>query len=320
MTLTKKLTPRHIKRAVRRRLYARKDQVWKRAFRLGEKKGLHITPVHYYQPIPDTKNLPDSLWDKESALAGINMRTVAQRRLLARFTKKYRQEYEAFPREPAENNQFYLHNKSYESVDAESYYCLIRDVKPKRIIEIGSGFSTLLANEALAVNAKEGSRGKVTAIEPYPLFDWLKGGLPHLSKVIEKKVEEVPLSEFAKLQAGDMLFIDSTHVVKTGSDVVYEFLEVLPRLPKGVYVHVHDIFFPREVSRHWVKEERRFWNEQYLLQAFLSFNASFEVVWAGHYLHVKHPAELAQAFSSYRDQQANETDRWPLSFWMRKVK
>ena len=151
-------------------------------------------------------------------------------------------------------------------------------------------------------------------IDPYP-NEVLKRGFPGLSRLIPEKVQDVPISEFMTLGDNDILFIDSSHVLKTGSDVHYEYLEVLPRLNRGVIVHVHDIFLPAEYPREWVLGEHRFWNEQYLLQAFLAFNESFEVLWAGSYMHLRYPEELETAFSSYRREET-----WPKSFWMRRVR
>jgi len=114
---------------------------------------------------------------------------------------------------------------------------------------------------------------------------------------------------------GDILFIDSSHVLKVGGDVQYEYLEILPRLKRGVVVHVHDIFLPGEYPNEWVREEHVFWNEQYLLQAFLSFNDSFEVLWAGSFMHRKHPEKLAECFPGYHPASCH-----PGSFWMRKTR
>jgi len=133
--------------------------------------------------------------------------------------------------------------------------------------------------------------------------------------LIPKKVQDIPLSEFKKLSENDILFIDSSHVLKIGSDVQYLYLEVLPRLNKGVIVHAHDIFLPAEYPKEWVLKNYIFWNEQYLLQAFLAFNNSFEVLWAGSYMHLRHPDKLEEAFSSYKRDKI-----WPSSFWIRKIK
>ena len=122
------------------------------------------------------------------------------------------------------------------------------------------------------------------------------------------------MSEFLSLEENDILFIDSSHVLRIGGDVRYEYLEILPRLNRGVIVHAHDIFCPAEYPRQWVLEHYHFWTEQYLLQAFLTFNDSFEVLWGSSYMHINHPDKLEAAFSSYgRDVES------PSSFWMRKT-
>jgi hypothetical protein len=131
--------------------------------------------------------------------------------------------------------------------------------------------------------------------------------------VLPKKVQEIPLSTFAKLERNDVLFIDSSHVLTIGSDVRYEYLDILPRVKPGVLVHCHDIFLPAEYPKEWVLDDHRFWNEQYLLQAFLTFNNEFEVLWAGSYMHLKHPDLLAAAIPSYRQEKC-----YPKSFWIRR--
>src|SRR5262249_30697608 len=156
--------------------------------------------------------------------------------------------------------------------------------------------STLLSADALRRNRVDGDSCRLIAIEPYPSPEFEA----ELSSAVELwcvPVQEVALSEFQSLDENDILFIDSSHVCKIGSDVQYVFLEVLPRLRPGVVVHVHDIFMPVEYPKQWVLGWHRFWNEQYLLQTFLTFNSMFEVLWAGQWMHVKHPDLLTNAFS-----------------------
>src|SRR5205814_10103081 len=124
-------------------------------------------------------------------------------------------------------------------------------------------------------------------VEPFP-SDFLSKGFPGLKSLVIKEVQQIDLDFFSQLQSGDVLFIDSSHTVKIGGDVNYLFLEVLPRLKLGVIVHVHDILFPLDYRRDWVKEQFRFWNEQYLLQAFLCFNSAFEVLLSTSYLGYYH--------------------------------
>ncbi len=287
----------------------------RRTFAFWEKLGLHVTLNHFYSPIPDTGKLSEDLWSKRTELPGVNLREAEQLALLSDFAARYKHEYDAFPRAPTGvAHQFYINNKSFRSVDGEMLYCLIRHFKPARIFEIGSGHSTLLSAQAALKNQEETGRAcELTACEPYPV-DWLKRGFPGLTRLIEKKVQDVPLVEFSRLQDRDILFIDSSHTLKIDSDVRYEFLEILPRLNPGVLVHVHDIFLPGEYPREWLFGKQRFWNEQYLLQAFLCFNSGYEVVWAGSYMHYRHPELLERAFSTY-----NRLAIQPGSFWMRRM-
>jgi len=289
----------------------------RKSFPFFERAGLHLTLNHYYEPVPDTRKLTDALWARESELAGVNLNVPAQLALLRDFADAYKVEYDAFPVDrPSAPHRYFLKNSGFPSVDAEILYGMIRRFKPRRILEVGSGHSTYLAAQAALKNQDENpaARCDLTAVEPYPNAV-LKAGFPGLSRLIQKKAEDVPLAEFTALGDRDILFIDSSHVLKIGNDVQYEYLEVLPRLAKGVLVHVHDIHFPSEYPKDLVLESRRFWTEQYLLQAFLAFNDSFEVLWAGTYMHLKHPDALAAAFASY-----DRRGRWPGSFWMRRVK
>ena len=150
------------------------------------------------------------------------------------------------------------------------------------------------------------------AIEPYPSTE-LEAKLPADVELWRIPVQDVSLDEFGSLCENDILFIDSSHVCKIGSDVQFMFLEVLPRLRPGVVVHVHDIFMPAEYPKQWVLDWRRFWNEQYVLQAFLSCNTTFEVLWAGQWMHIKHPDLLMKAFPSYKAGVS------PASFWFRRL-
>ena len=190
----------------------------------------------------------------------------------------FHDEIAALPRSATgDPHDFHFDNDRFSGLDAAVLYALVRHLKPRRFIEVGSGFSTLLTALALRRNEADGAPpSEFVAIEPYPL-EFLDG-LDGLTKLIVQPVQEVPLSLFDDLGEGDVLFIDSSHVLKIGSDVQYLFLEVLPRLRKGVIVHVHDIFLPWEYPQEWVMREERFWNEAYLLQAFLTDNRRVEVL------------------------------------------
>lgn len=292
-------------------------QFIKKSFPFWQKLGFHITPNHYYEPVPDTRTLEDDLFQKQSELIGIGINEQEQINLLSLFFSRFKKEYENFPRNKTSiPYQYYVNNSGFEPVDGEILYCMVRHFRPKKIFEIGSGNSTYLSAQAILKNKEDGDDYKceLVAIEPYP-NDILKAGFPGLSKLIPKKVQDISLLEFKKLTKNDILFIDSSHVLKIGSDVQYEYLEILPRLNKGVIVHLHDIFLPAEYPKKWVLKDYIFWTEQYLLQAFLAFNDSFEILWAGSYMHLKHHDKLEAVFSSYK-----RKERWPGSFWIRKIK
>jgi hypothetical protein len=272
-----------------------------------EQHGFHVTPVHFYQPIPDTRTLPETLWNRPSKLVGIDMNEARQLELLGKEFPKFKDEYNQLPAIPSgEVPRFYLNNGLFGGIDALVAYCMIRHFQPRLIIEVGSGLSSLLLSEA----ATENNGASLICIEPYPQ-EFLKEGFAGLDRLIEKKVQDVDLEFFSQLQSGDILFIDSSHTVKIGGDVNYLFLEILPRLKPGVIVHVHDIFLPFDYRRDWVMEEFRFWTEQYLLQAFLTFNSEFEVLLANNYLSQFHEGDLKATFPTL--------DSWSgSSFWMRR--
>jgi predicted O-methyltransferase YrrM len=269
-------------------------------FELWQSHGFHVASVHYYQPIPDTRVLPLSLWNRVSDLPGVDIREEQQKQLLSEIVGRFKDEYTAIP-EGASTQEFhfYLGNVAFEAVDAEMLFGLIRLLKPRRMYEIGSGFSTLLTADALRRNRVDGYSCRFIAIDPDASAE-LEAKLPRDVALWRVPVQEVSLDEFESLCENDILFIDSSHVCKIGSDVQFLFLEVLPRLRPGVVVHIHDIFLPLEYPRQWVLDEHRFWNEQYLLQTFLSFNATFEVLWAGQWMHIKYPDLLVKAFPSYK--------------------
>jgi predicted O-methyltransferase YrrM len=285
--------------------------IFKKLFPLWQYLGFHITKNHYYEPIPDTRSLKEELWQYRSELAGIKINEERQLDLLVEFVSKLKYEYERMLIDEVGYGSF-----NSGTVDGEILYCMIRYFKPRNIFEIGSGDSTRLSAKALLKNKEENNNDgcEFVAIDPYP-SETLRGGIPGLSKLLSKKAQDIPLSEFNKLKSNDILFIDSSHVLKIGSDVQYEYLDILPRLNKGVIVHIHDIFLPAEYRKEWVLKDYRFWNEQYLLQAFLIFNDWFEILWAGSYMHLNYPDKLEAAFRLYK-----RDKRWPGSFWIRKIK
>ncbi len=222
-------------------------------YHLAQSLGVHILPVHFYSPVPAVAQFDTTLWSRCSELPGLAMNDQEQLRLLRVFGSQFRSEYEKFPRQKplgSPPHTFYLSNGYYESIDAEILYSIIRHFKPRRIYEIGSGFTTYLAAQAIQRNRQDDASYtcELVAIEPFP-NSVLKAGFPGLSRLVITKAQDVSWTEFQKLEANDILFIDSSHVLKTGSDVQYEYLEVLPRLQKGVLVHIHNIFSPWSIQR-----------------------------------------------------------------------
>lgn len=285
-------------------------------FETWERHGWHLTPNDPSSPVPDTRSLPDSLWAGQSQLPGIDMRDEEQVGLLRRLAADHRADYDALPRTADGIGGYFLDNGAFESVDAEIYYGLVRHHKPALIVEIGAGWSTLLAARALAANEADGRSGQVRAVTECPA-DFVRRAAaadPRIELDVTP-LRHLPLDTFHRLAEGDILFVDSSHVLAIGSDVQYEVLELLPRLAPGVLVHVHDIFLPHEYPRDWVLgPEHRFWNEQYLLQAFLAFNRGYEVAWAGSWMHARHPDLLEASIASY-----DRTTRRPGSLWIRRV-
>lgn len=254
-------------------------------FNFFEQHGLHITKPHFYSPIPILSELEESVWATSSEMVGIDMRLESQKQLLKGFVSTFFQEYREISSStnPAPG-EYSLSASSYKRLDGAMLYSMVRDHKPRKMIEIGSGGSTLLTLLALAKNrAETGIKCDFTAIEPYPQ-SYLRKALDGVGQLLVQPVQKVPLFQFEQLGQGDILFIDSSHVAKTGSDVVYEYLEILPRLRRGVIVHIHDICFPRDYPREWVMDRKTFWNEQYVLQALLSHSTKFKVLWCFSYL------------------------------------
>jgi len=284
-------------------------------FPLWERRGYHVVANHFYQPIPDTRDLPQHLWSSRSDCIGVDFNDRSQLALLATFRERYKPEYDEIPLHRSKG-LYFLMNPFYSSVDGEILYCMIRHFKPRHLYEIGSGFSTYLAAQAISKNHDDDSAYQChyAVIDPYAK-DVIRSGLPGVSEVIDVAVQDVPLERFNVLQDNDILFIDSSHMLKIGSDVQYEYLELLPRVNKGVLVHIHDIFLPHEYPSEWVLQRYRFWNEQYVLQAFLAYNGQFEVVWASSYMNIEHADLIEDAFRSYQPGRTR-----PGSFWLKRAK
>ncbi len=270
-----------------------------------------ILPVRdqYYEPLTNPAQLRFPL-DRDRNLPGIDLNIAGQLDFLGRFS--YQDELRSLPMErPSSGREFYYHNPSFQSGDAEYYYSVLRLVKPRTVIEIGSGYSTLLALNAKRRNTAEDPayRCDIVCIEPYEQ-PWLEA----LDvQVVRKRVEEAGTDLFTRLERNDVLFIDSSHVIRPQGDVLCEFLELLPSLKPGVLVHVHDVFTPRDYLASWIEDEVKLWNEQYLLEAFLTCNSGFRVIGAVNFL-MHHYPEMLVAKCPILERELG--DREPGSFWM----
>jgi predicted O-methyltransferase YrrM len=271
------------------------ELVFIKCFRILESCGLHVTRVHYYSPIPDTRELSDVVWARESELPGLELNIGMQLEFLANVFPKFRDEYVASAQDKV----------ALTAMDALILYCMVRHFRPKLVVEVGSGESTSVLSLATTRNGC----GDIICIDPYSQEKI--GRLPRVAEVISRRVQDIDWRLFQQLDDGDLLFIDTSHTVKCGGDVNYLCLEVLPRLHKGVLIHFHDIFFPREYPRQWVMGRYRFWNEQYLLQALLMFSSGFEILFMTSYMASKHRREVEQAFP-------NSPDLGGGSCWIRR--
>ncbi len=235
---------------------------------------------HFYSPIPDQKDVQKFFTEHQeyplADLDGIQLNLEHQYQLCADFAKKDMDDF--WPADQTEHRRYFINNDFFGVSDAIVYYHMIRTYHTKQIIEIGSGFSSAVA---LDINEKfYNNEIKCTFIEPYPerLYSLLseEDKMRENVTIIESRLQDVTLETFKKLEAGDILFVDSTHVSKFGSDVNYILFQIFPCLKKGVLVHFHDIFYPFDYPKDWLVEGRS-WNEAYLLHAFLQYNHCFSI-------------------------------------------
>ena len=269
--------------------------------------GYHVRPIHYYEPLPDFRAIRADAPARRRVSPAIDFDLEGQRRLLTRLATAFAGELDG--------TDFDFANAYFAGLDAAIYYALIRDLRPARVIEIGSGMSSRIAARALERNRSDGHDGELVCIEPFP-ESRLTDNMPRAT-LIEQRVEDVPLEQFDALGANDILFIDSSHAVKFGGDVCREFLEILPRLKPGVWVHVHDVFFPQDYPADWVLKKRLAFNEQYLLEAFLAFNRAYAVRACLHWLSTEHRDAVRAQWTARVIDGAER--HGPSSFWMTRV-
>jgi hypothetical protein len=281
-----------------------------------EKKVLPVS-IHFYQPIPDIDALEKSgVWGNVSELQGIVFQPQQYLDRLMELGIKFSGECSWPNKSTGDPRQFFLDNHCFSYGCAAPLHSIIRDIKPKRIIEIGSGNSSKIIAAALGLNHHEGCDSDYTIIDPYASNETMN--ISPDFRVLKMQVESVPLHEFEALRENDILFIDSSHVCKIGSDVNYEILEILPRLNKGVYIHFHDIPMPYEYDKVYSTNPsfRMFWTESYLLQAFMICNRDFEIILPMAYLQTNYLEDLKKAFPHSLE----ACFGWSSgSFWIKRV-
>lgn len=297
---------------VRRLLYER-DKLRRRRARavqgLARRSGLDSVRADHYSPIPAVPPADDPLWKREQRF---EIDTGAQ----ADFVES---ELAPFLRElpdglaPAERHGFTIWNGQYQAGDAELLYALVRHVRPERVLELGSGYSTLVSAAACAANARAGHPAELVAVDPEPTT-LVPSGMDGLTRLEQRDCRQLPLARYRALAAGDILFIDTSHIVKLGSEVNWLVLEVLPELSPGVHVHFHDVFLPYEYPRYLLEQEAYF-TEQYLLQAFLHGNDDWEVTLAAAALFRRERERLSALIPSLRER----PEVSPAAFWLRRL-
>lgn len=278
----------------------------------GLKSPMAYPPGHFYSPLADTDDVEsraESIFAVPDSVAGIDLRAEHQLALVDRLRRHHADQ--PFTAKAQPGGGYHFENTFFSYGDAIVLHCLLRHLSPRRLIEVGSGYSSAVI---LDTNDRFlDGRLACTLIDPYPERLGAVVGDPERrgARVIASRVQEVDPSLFDELEAGDVLFVDSSHVVKAGSDVHFLLLEVLPRLRPGVVVHFHDVFYPFEYPEEWIARGLS-WNEAYALRAFLAFNADFEILLFSSYLAACHRPAVAAALPLW--------DRDPgSSLWLRRA-
>jgi len=274
------------------------------------KAGLQVVLKTFYSPIPELDELPPGTFERRSELPAIGWDVDAQLQLVR---DRLGPAMAAFrPPRGAGGDRFrYADNDSYTVPDAAVLYAMVRTLRPRRVIELGSGHSTLATAQAARENAADGHPLTLEVFDPFPSV--VTPELPGLERLERLSAQQVPLETFDRLGSGDVLFVDTTHTVKVGSDVNHILLEVLPRLAPGVVVHLHDIFLPYEYPKVWLEDYGLYWTEQYLLQAFLAFNSGYEILASVYALKRERPREMAALLPP------GDWEGRGAAFWMRRT-
>ncbi len=270
-------------------------------------------PGHFYSPLlsqAEVASVADRVFaEHDGNFPDIDLRYDFQLEFYKELSRYY--VFWPYQDEKRENLRYFSLNKCFQHADGYWLYAIMRHFKPKRIVEVGSGLTSCLMLDVNEHHFKNSI--KLTFVEPYPdrLLTHVKPEERNNIQLVQNFVQDIDISHFTQLEAGDILFIDNSHVAKLGSDVLYMFHTIFPLLKPGVIIHLHDIFFPFEYPREWIEEKRWAWNECYFLRSFLQYNTHFEVLLFGNWLGQKHPDLLAKHTPMCLKDIGG-------SFWMRK--
>jgi Methyltransferase domain len=264
----------------------------------------------FYSPIPDLSSIDERFWSEPSELPGIDFDLDRQLAFVGSELSEFLMEFAPSRVPTADPREYFLDNGLFGAGDAELLYAMIRHYRPRVVLELGAGFSTLVSAAAVCANQRAGHETRLISCDPYADQDAVRrvDGLAELRPIA---AESLDAAEYEALSSGDILFIDSSHAVRLGGDVVHLLCEVLPRLAAGVLVHVHDIYLPYPYPRPWFEQFSWYWAEQYMLQALLADNRRLQVLVGAHALWRDRRNELGRLISS------TSTGEAPLSFWMR---
>lgn len=277
-------------------------------------------PGHFYSPIPDLHSIDlksTNIFDTSTKdIPSIKFNKDAQIQLAKAFSKLYSDL--PFSDEKVEQLRYFLDNQFYSYGDGIILYSFLRHFIPKRIIEIGSGYSSVLMLDTNDLFLKK--TVDFTFIEPFPerLLSLLSESDQSRVKIEKKYLQDVKLTTFESLEANDILFVDSSHVAKINSDVLYIIFEILPRLKKGVIIHFHDILWPFEYPKAWLKGGRA-WNEAYFLRAFLQNNAAFEILYFNSYMALHQRDMVKEMMPKILNIPTSKVTPGNTSLWLRKT-
>jgi hypothetical protein len=320
----RRLSPRRILRDRLKRLYFA-------IYKIGVRLGVYILPAHYYVSEPNIIELERTvdLWAKPSAMSGVDVDLDEQIDNLRRVCAPFQKEFYGNPHYRHAVNQPFGSGRSrtFGYIEAQVMHAVVRHYKPARLIEIGSGVPTYCTYQAMSMNRRDtGVNGHITCVEPHPI-DMIKNIDESSDNVelIARPIQEVPLDHFMQLRANDIVSIDSNHVVRSGSEVNYIVLEILPIIPKGVLVHFHDIYLPydydRDVLRNFIHP-----NETALIAAFLACNTRYKILFALSMLHYERRQEMQSVLPEYKPEsdwrgmrvgEYDDAKHFPSSLWLR---